>query len=69
VALAPDGLTLATGGDDATVYLWDGATGRQKSAFRDLGSAFSPDGKTLATGGEDRLVKLWDVRSLADSVR
>ncbi len=67
VALAPDGKTLATGGDSTTVSLWDLSEG--KPELRPEGElevavgqpagvkgwiaslAFSPDGKTLACGG------------------
>ena len=59
--------TLASGGGDRTVRLWDVATGRQIGATltghagRVTSVAFSPDGTTLATAGDDGTVRLWDV--------
>ncbi len=70
VAFAPDGKTLATGGYDGAVRLWDLQTGRESAALRDdphsswvRALAFSPDGKTLAVAvnyAPPRLV-FWDV--------
>ena len=68
VAYAPDGATLATGGDDGTVRIWDARTGQQQHQLtghtgRVLAVAYAPDGATLATGGDDGTVRIWDART------
>ncbi|MCP4156581.1 MAG: hypothetical protein GY757_53195 [bacterium] len=66
VSFSLDGKTLASGAEDKTIRLWDGATGKKKIVLKghtdSINSvAFSPDGKTLASGSSDHTIILWDV--------
>ena len=68
IAFAPDGKTIASGGWDETVRLWNVGTGKELAHLEghDKGMIaavlFSPDGKYLASrGGLDGTVILWDL--------
>ncbi|MDE0400033.1 MAG: sigma-70 family RNA polymerase sigma factor [Candidatus Poribacteria bacterium] len=65
VAFSPDGKTLASGGGDNVIHLWDIGTGKSKMTLVGhthwvFSLAFSPDGKTLASGSVDSDIRLWD---------
>jgi len=67
VAFAPDGKTLAAGGLDNSVWLWDATNWQAKPrpltghTERVNAVAFSPDSQRLASGSEDRTARIWEV--------
>jgi serine/threonine protein kinase/Tol biopolymer transport system component len=72
VAFSPDSKTLATGGYDGTLKLWDTTSGGAPRRSLDYAFssvvdsiAFSPDGSLVACGGNgpDGEVKVWDART------
>lgn len=63
VAFSPNGKTLASGGGDNMIKLWDVASGRELPSLAGHSNpvwsvAFSPDGQTLASGGFGKTIKL-----------
>lgn len=72
LAFSADSTTLATGGEDGALRVWDVRTGRQLHAFDEnvhviRAAAFSPDGKVVAacgpTGANGTIVKAWNLES------
>jgi len=65
VAFAPDGRTLAAGGSEPSVRIWDANTGELRRILAQnptTALAFAPDGGVLACAGEGE-VTLWEPRS------
>jgi WD40 repeat protein len=73
VVFSPDGKTLAVGGWDGRLRLWEVASGRERGRLQQDGGsrvAFSPDGRLLALGGGmDSTVRVVDVFTLAERGR
>ncbi len=69
VTFSPDGLTLASTGNDKMVRIWDPVTTQPLLMLKGHeapvhAAAFSRDGTILATGSHDGRIKLW--RALPD---
>jgi WD40 repeat protein len=65
LSFTADGKTLAVGGADHILHLWDVATGeeiRPPEGHRGAVAVavYSPDGRAVATAGVDHTVRLWD---------
>jgi WD40 repeat protein len=65
IAFAPDGQSLATGGSDQTVRLWEVASGREYGRLQGFraaiaGLVFTPDGKTLIAAERSGSLLFWD---------
>jgi WD40 repeat protein len=72
LAFSPNGKTLASGGWDDMIRLWDVETGKERRkmlAHQAMVArvVFSPDGKTLASrGGIDGVLRFWDPQTGAE---
>jgi WD40 repeat protein len=70
VAFSADSRHLATGGEGASVMIWNARSGALEHTLPGhtgdvFALAFSPDGRWLATAGEDTTVRIWNARSWA----
>lgn len=65
IAISPDGKRLASGNADATIKVFELASGREILSWKGhqdkvLSIAFSPDGRLLASGGSDGATHIWE---------
>ncbi|HMO66002.1 MAG TPA: serine/threonine-protein kinase, partial [Verrucomicrobiota bacterium] len=74
VKWSPDGRTLATGGRDQIVRLWDWEGRHERSVLRGHagrinGLAFSADSRRLFSASQDKTIRVWDATGtdLADT--
>lgn len=68
---APDGKSLASGGRDNAVRLWDLSTGQERHALRGHSGQvrsvrFAPEGGLLLSAAQDATLKLWDPAGYAE---
>jgi RNA polymerase sigma factor (sigma-70 family) len=66
LAFTPDSLTLLSASADATIRLWDTASGKERQRWprqhhEILAIALTPDGNRLASGSKDNKVRLWEI--------
>lgn len=73
LAIAPDGRTAASGGEDGIVKLWELSSGQELAGWEAHTAAvtalkFHPDGQTLLSGAADGIVTLWDVPAIRNGL-
>lgn len=66
LAISPDGILLASTGNDTLVHLWDTSSLREVGVLKGhtagvFGLNFSPNGKWIVTTSRDNSIVIWDV--------
>ena len=62
-----DSKTVATGGEDRVIHLWDTSTCTERTTLKGhigwiTAIAISPDNSIIASGDTDKTIRLWDTR-------
>ena len=73
LAFAPDGKTLATGGQDNVLRIWQLVDPKQIAELRGHAShvrdcVYSPDGTRILSAGRDQQIKLWQPAAYAERI-
>ena len=67
LAYAPRGNKVASAGQDATIRIWDIASGRETGCLHGFGGpccprlVATPDGRRVISTGSDGVARVWDV--------
>ena len=68
LAVSPNGRSLAIGGHEGTIRIWDLEANHQVAEFKGHSNvvadlAWSPDGRWLLSASDDQTIRLWDLLS------
>ncbi len=74
IRFSPNGQTFLSGGNDRTVSLWDGNSGKKILTFQGhkeavLCAEFSPDGQSVVSAGKDKAAILWETATGREKAR